>query len=470
MRVAAYHGVVMALRQVLCLLALALAPRSAVGAGAPAAAPGITQLNWIGHWKGEDLRERFVHEIRRDYEFLHPEVSVNLVFDVDLPGTDPDHKVRSAQAIVDMITTGRINWDVVFVDIAVYEFVAERLGDRAWARRHLVDFSKVPGFAASQEPFITADQRYRERMGGILTGPYTESYLMNVWYNVAVAEKTGVAVKERGMTFDDFVACAERLQRYNREHGTSIPLLKLSSWNRVDALFESLFRSQFEDHAAAVAPVFTEEKARAFLRTLEAFERLSRHQPAVNPGWRDLTSEEWRRGMLFDDDALFIVGGTFMYSQYRGLDPGRALKMRPIENPALGPARVLVGDYTPVFAVMKASPRRDLAVEFLMSSATPKNAERWVRYTKNLTGVRGYLSDTTSRHIDAFGDVYEKYLVDMQERNAGRPIVNLRDPTYVFGAGSPVTVVELREKLAAILEGALTAQAYYDDVRRRLGR
>ena len=83
----------------------------------------------------------------------------------------------------------------------------------------------------------------------------------------------------------------------------------------------------------AVAPAFTERKSRAFLATLEAFERLSRFQPAVNPGWRELTSNAWRRGLLLDDDALFIVGGTFMYNQFRGLDPARSVKMRPVENP-----------------------------------------------------------------------------------------------------------------------------------------
>ena len=197
-----------------CLLALPLAlPPVPVALAADAAPPERIRLNWIGHWKGEDLRERFVVELKRDYEFLHPEVSVNLVFDADLPGSERDHKLRSAKAIVDMITTGRIDWDVVYLDHGVFEHVAAQLKDRAWTARHLVDFSQLPGFAASQEPFITADPRYRERTGGILTGPYTESYLMNVWYNTEVAAKTGVRVKERGMTADDFVACAEQLHR-----------------------------------------------------------------------------------------------------------------------------------------------------------------------------------------------------------------------------------------------------------------
>jgi ABC-type glycerol-3-phosphate transport system substrate-binding protein len=229
-----------------------------------------------------------------------------------------------------------------------------------------------------------------------------------------------------------------------------------------------LFRSQFADFGEAVAPAFTERKSRAFLATLEAFERLSRFQPAVNPGWRDLTSDAWRRGLLFDDDALFIVGGTFMYNQFRGLDPARSVKMRPVENPALGPARVLVGDYTPVFAVMKDSSNRDVAVDFVMSWARPKNAERWVRYTKTLTGVRGYLSDTTSRQVDAFGDVYEKYIVDMASGHRGVPVVHMRTPEYILGPANPVSVVELREKLAQILEGRLTAREYHEDVLRRL--
>jgi len=133
-----------------CLLALPFALSSAPGARAAGTdAPARVQLDWIGHWKGEDLRERFVLELRREYEFLHPEVSVNLVFGVDLPGGNPDHKVRSAEAIVEMIRTGRIDWDIVFLDIAVYEFVAERLKDPAWTALHLVDFSLVPGFPAT---------------------------------------------------------------------------------------------------------------------------------------------------------------------------------------------------------------------------------------------------------------------------------------------------------------------------------
>lgn len=440
---------------------LAFAPQPAL-----AAEPAI-RLNWIGHWLGEDRREDLVREIKREYEFLHPGTEVRVVFNKELPGAEADHKRKAAAEIVRMVRTGKIDWDVVFLDVAVYEFVSDELRDPAWAARHLVDFGGVPGFLASQEDFIRTDPRYKARMGGIFTGPYIENYLHNLWFNTAVAQRAGIVVKERGMTLDDFVGYAERLQRYNREHGTSIAFLKLSSWNRVDALFEQLFKSQFDDFAAAVAPRYSEEKRRAFLATLEAFERLARHQPVVNAGWARLTSDDFKRQFLLDDDALFIVGGTFMYSQFRGVSRTACEKARPAEDPYVRRANGLVGDYTPAFAVMKASPRRDAAVELVMSWAQPKNADKWVRYTKNLTGSRSFLSEPKAFDVGAFGDVYERYLADMQSKHRGLPVLNFRGLSCVFGEANPVPVVELREKLAAILEGKLAARTYYDDVMRR---
>lgn len=430
------------------------------------AAPVV--LNWIGHWKDEDLREDLVYEVKREFEFLHPGVKLNLVFNRDLEGPDPAYKRRAAEAIVRMIQTEDITWDIVYLDIAVYEHVAEMLGDPEWVEKHIVDFSRVPGFLASQKSFIVEDARYREKIGGILTGPFIEGYIQNMWYNADVAAKTGLAVKERGMTLDDLLEYARLLRDYNREHGTPIRLVKLSSWNRIDLLFENLFKSQFPDFESAVAVEFNEEKREAFLRTLTAFERLSEFGPVMNSGWESLTFNDFKRQFLFDDDALFIMAGTFMYSNFRGLDVEKSRKMRPLENPVMGMPNGLIGDFTPTFAVMKNSDNRDLAVDFLMSWATPKVAEKWVRYAKNPTGVRGHLSEAVSREIDAYNDVYERFVRDMAREYERTPMMYLRTPTYVFGEKNPVTITELREKLARILEGKVAAREYFDDVMLRL--
>jgi ABC-type glycerol-3-phosphate transport system substrate-binding protein len=143
--------------------------------------------------------------------------------------------------------------------------------------------------------------------------------------------------------------------------------------------------------------------------------------------------------------------------------------MRPVENPVIGNANGLIGDYTPIFAVMSKGGNRDVAIDFLMSWAQPKMAEKWVRYTKNLTGTKGNLSEVESGGDGAFGDVYETYVMDMERKHTGVRMMYMRTPTYVFGEDSPVSVVELRDRLADILEGSLSARDYYEDVMRRMG-
>ena len=427
------------------------------------------RLNWIGHWKDEGKREDLVHEVKKEYEFLHPNVKINLVFNSDLEGDDPNRKVRAADAIVRMIKTGEIDWDVVFLDVATYELVTERLRDPSWPVKHLVDFEHVPGFPETQKDFIIDDPWYRKKVGGMLTGPFIENYMMGLWYNTEVAERVGLDVRERGMTFNDLKDYARALHRHNLEHGSSIAFIQIGSWNRLDFLFEHMFKSLFDDFDAAVERTFNEEKRLAFLKTLTAFEDLSKYQPILPRDWQKKGALEINSEILLDDAALFITGGTFMYNQFVILDPARSVKMRPVENPVIGKANGLVGDYTPIFAVMKESRNREAAIDFLMSWTQPKIAEKWVRYTKNLTGTKGNLSETVSGELEVFGDTYERYIADMERRHGGVRMMYMRDPTYVLGEKSPVSVVELRAKLAQILEGRLTAQAYYEDVMRRMG-
>ena len=427
------------------------------------------QLNWIGHWKDEGKREDLIHEMKRDYEFLHPNVKINLVFNMDLEGEGPNRKVRAADAIVKMVETGEIDWDVVFLDAATYGLVTERLGDPFWPAEHLVDFSQVPGFPESQKEFIVDDPWYREKVGGILTGPFIENYLMNLWYNAEVAEMIGLDVKERGMTFDDFESYAEALHRYNRSHGSSISFIQVGSWNRLDFLFENIFKSLFDEFDDAVEKTFNEEKKQAFLETLTLFEGLSKYQPILPEGWEKVSALDINRNILVDNASLFIPGGTFMYNQFVTVDPEKSTKMRPVENPIVERANGLIGDYTPIFAVMRKSEHREVAIDFLMSWSQPKIAEKWVRYTKNLTGTKGNLSEIESGEAGVFGDVYETYVRDMERKHAGVRMMYMRTPSYVFGESTPVSVVELRDRLADILEGELTARDYYEDVMRRMG-
>ena len=423
--------------------------------------PPLVRLNWIGHWKGEDRCEELLRNLKEEFEFTHPGVKINLVFNVDLPGDSPDHKKKAAEEIIWMIKTGTLDWDIVFLDIAVFEYISEKLGNTDWLRENFVDFATVPGFMVAHKEVITEDPFYTTRFGGIMPGPFIEGYIQNIWFNAAVAAKIGVTVKQEDMTFADFLGYAKALAEYNRQHGTAMSLLHTSSFNRLDTFFETWFKSLFDSYEAAIEPIYSERKALAFLHTLQAFEELAQYQPLLNPGWAGLSMDEMTRRFLYDDDGLFLVAGSSMYNRFRGVNPQLLEeKIRPAEPPVLGRANGLIGEFTPVFAVMKKSRNAAIAVDFLMSWTSSATAEKWVRFTKNPTGIRGNLAD---RGIEQ-GNIFEKFIVDMQNKYQDKPMRYLRTPTYVFGPDNLVTISELRQKLAMILEGKLTARHYYDEV------
>lgn len=45
-----------------------------------------SSVNWIGHWLSQDKRETLVREVAREFEFLNPEIEVNLKFPQEIFG------------------------------------------------------------------------------------------------------------------------------------------------------------------------------------------------------------------------------------------------------------------------------------------------------------------------------------------------------------------------------------------------
>lgn len=418
----------------------------------------------MGHWKGEAGREDLLRDIIKRFQFQYPETKINLTFNVDLPGDQTNHKIRVAEQIIEMIESGEIKWDIIYLDISVFEHVTDRLGTSDWVHKHLVDFSTVENFLERHKDFISSNPRYRQMIGGIFSGPFIEGYIQSPWVNTQLAEKIGIRVKERDMTFGDFLDYAKALHNHNKLHGSSIPLIKICSWNRLELFFENFFKSLFPDFASATDMVWNNAKKQALLKTLQAFEEISKYQPVLNTGWENLTMGNFINDFLQKDDGLFITGGTYMYGHFYKIDQKESRKLFPVETPVLGKTNGLIADFTPTFAVMKKSQNRQEAEAFLMAWAEPVVAERWVSSTKSPTGIKGHLSDYAMEPTD----VYEKFALDMQQKYNQVPMVSLRTPTYVFGPKCPVTINELREKLAHILEGKLTAQKYYNEIVARL--
>ena len=425
------------------------------------------QLNWIGHWKGEGKRGELLEEVKKEFEFLYPDVQVNLLYNRDLTTEGDSYKWKSAHSIVEMIKTGNIKWDVVYLDLIVYNYVAELLDDPLWGMKHLVDFSTLPAFTTTQKAFIFTDPYYKEQTGGLLVGPYIEGYFFFFCENKELAKKTGINMRKRHMTVDNLLLYAKQLSEYNEKNNTSTPLIWLGAWNRLESLFFNIFRSHFDDPQAAIEQSFNKEKEKAFLETLIVFEKLSQYQPIINDNWKSIGWDGLKTGFL-EGKGLLITGGSFMYNNFKMYGPEKFTIVRPVEYPVVKKSQGLVGNYTTAFAVMKNSPHKKAAIDLLMLWSEPKIAEKWVSYTRNPTGIKGHLNEPAFKATNE--EEFSQFVTEMTEQYSHLPMRHFQKPVFVFGKDSPVNATEFRENLALILQGKQKAKDYFDDVMKRFNQ
>ena len=39
-----------------------------------------SELNWVAHWLGEEKREQLVMEVAKEFQFLYPDIKLNIEF------------------------------------------------------------------------------------------------------------------------------------------------------------------------------------------------------------------------------------------------------------------------------------------------------------------------------------------------------------------------------------------------------
>lgn len=425
-------------------------------------------INMQGHWKGEDLRENFVVETIKEFEVRNPHIDVNLQWNADFP----NGRGGALQATIDELKTGQINWDIIWLEPFYYQEIATALDDPNWAKNYLVDFETVPGFQESQKSFILSDPQFRSHMNGVITGPYIEGFYQPFFYNKELTDMMGIKVKEEGMTFDDLLGYFKAVADYNRKNGTNIPILYDSGdyvggigyapsvWN----IFQSLFRSEFDSLDEIKDKNNTPAKMAAVRKVLGSLEQLSQYQPLI-PGWEDLN---WfgTRDYVLNNKAVFTVcGASWMYSHWHGIDGDKTMKMVPVEMPMYQPVNHYIGGYNPMFAVAKNSPVRDEAVELLMSFSKPNSAEKWVRYAKAPSGVKGNLSQAgnTSQGVNQY-DTFITYITNKYGGN----IFDSKTVDYVLGEKYKDLTLSFTKYLGAVMDGKMTADEAYDKIKADL--
>jgi hypothetical protein len=405
-------------------------------------------INWMGHWYKADKRFDLVLEMKRDFSFRNQDTNVNLQFPEQIVGTND--KVVVARLIVEMIKRKKFDWDIVWMDNHIYQFVAEELNDPFWGRKHLVNFEEVPGFIQSQKPFIIEDPAYRNQTGGILVGPYIEGYYYALYYNRDLAAKMGIQVKPFGMTFEDLLGYVKAAARYNQNAKDKIPVFfDAYDLPSMEALFQNMVKSWIDDYTATTTERSSKQKLAAMYKGFQAFEELGKYRPLI-PSY---ATNAWflTRDVPLNDKALFYISGTWMYSRWRDIDVAKSAKMVPTELPVFKPVNYGLGGVITTWAVMKDSPHREAAVRLVMSMSTPKVAEKWVQYTKTPTGIAGDFSKATMG-----SDVYEVYQRTLSEKYGSRVQYSF-NAAYLLGKKNSLLQKDIVDVLWKLLEGKMTA-------------
>ncbi len=405
-------------------------------------------VNWMGHWYKADKRYDLVLEIKRSFSFLNQEIKVNIQFPEQIFRTND--KVVVARHIAKMIKSKQFDWDIVWLDNIIYQFVAEELNDSFWGRKYLVNFEEVPGFIQSQKPFIIEDPGYRNQTGGVIVGPFIEGYYYALYYNQNLAKKIGLHVDPFGMTFDNLLGYVKTASQYNENVENKIPIFfDAYDMPSMEVLFQNLVKSWLDDYTAATAEQSSPQKLEAMLKGFQAFEELGKYRPLIS----SYATNAWflTRDVPLNDKALFYISGTWMYSRWRDIDIAKSLKMIPTELPAFKPVNYCLGGFIPTWAVMKDSPHREAAIRLVMSMSTPKVAERWVEYTKTPTGIAGHVSKATIG-----SDVYEVYQRTMSEK-CGSRVQYSYNAAYLLGKENTLLQKDIVDVLWKLLEGKLTA-------------
>ena len=418
-----------------------------------------TTINVIGHWLNEGKREDLVRNFAREYEFEHQNIAVNLKFPEEI-FFDKLDRASSEKFVAKIVLEEKPQWDVIKINGA-YDEVRTILKDPDWPRKYLVDFSQIPEFRNGTRPELLTDEA-KKTFNGIIPGPFVEGQFWALWVNNKVAEKVGIKVKQYGMTVDDFIGYLKAIYAYNQNHPNQniIPIYESYVWTTALAIgiqmYSSLLSSPEEFNSATV----TERRLKAWEKTLEAVELMSKYKP-LDPKWR---TTEWSKtqGMLLNEECLFYVNGSWMYNIWLAIDSQKLLDCMPAEFPSFGEFSVYPGASIITWAVLKNAPHKEEAIKYLLAMNKPIMADAWVRYTKCPTGIKGSLADVTFG-----GDQFENFSFNVQNKYKNKQYKYYESGHWVlnnsFAQGASLHFTE-------VIEGKMTAKEAMRLIRKAVGK
>jgi hypothetical protein len=411
----------------------------------------IVQLNFIGHWKNEGTREKLVCEVANEFEFINQDIKINLKFPEELYNADDSLEIRF---IIKQIQLPTAEWDIIRIKEHYYA-IAKILNDPDWGEKYLIDFSKIPAFLDLHQSFINSEL-VKKRTGNICTGSYNEGFYWAIYTNTEVAKKIGIEVKQYDMTFEDLLSYVKAVDDYNKTNGTHIAaIFEDKNWISTETMFKRLCYSLIDNFEEIIDTRLTRKKMDAVEKGYQACEQLSKYKPII----KSRMHISWGRDNDFPlkDSCLFFVNGSWMYNIWTKNDNVAIRKMLPCELPVFKSSDTYIGGYTANWAVPKNSPHLKEAIQMTLYWCRPDIAEKWARYTKCPSGVKGNLT------MSSFGfDNYENFLFTIEKKYGGKKVHPISN-SYLFGEKNyslPLRVIE-------VLEGKMSADQAVNEFKQK---
>jgi ABC-type glycerol-3-phosphate transport system substrate-binding protein len=160
-----------------------------------------------------------------------------------------------------------------------------------------------------------------------------------------------------------------------------------------------LFFSLLDSYEEIIDQNYSRKKVVLWEKVLHEIERMHEYKPFAE-NWKDVHWTETVNTPL-NEKCLFYVNASWMYNIWLKNDSVKVKNMIPAELPVLRPSHGYYGGYMMVWGVLKNSPHREQAIRLMLAINKPDVAEKWARYTKSPTGIKGKLS-TASFGLDKF--------------------------------------------------------------------
>ena len=412
-------------------------------------------VNFLGHWLGEGKKEVFLKELVNEFEFMNQDVNVNMKYPEDVYF---DRRKLNIEYIfnAEMVIKTNPEWDIIRLNNE-YIKVGDIIKDQDWGKKYLVDFSEIPEFGENTHPELLSDT-IKALYGGIIPGPFIDGYNWILWYNEKLARKIGIEIKQFDMTNDDFVGYLKAVSEYNQRNNTNvIGIYEAGNWKTSHTISKMLFYSEMGDFKEIMDGKFSRRKLEVWYKVLQELERMSQYKP-IAANWNETT---WTETVNYpmEEKCLFYLNASWMYNIWLKNDSVMSQNMWPAELPVFKPSPIYYGGYQVMWAVLKNAPHRNEAIRLLLSFNKPDVAEKWARYTKSPTGIKGKLAS------GGFGfDRFDVFQNKIDQKYSGHKIIVTYNSSCCFGNDNS----ELSNYSEEVLSGVMSAKDAMEQIRKEL--